>query len=84
MDTVLLAEGEPRRINPDLARVLRSQILWKDDFWLMLETEEPLEAGDDGHEAGRAAGVPTAKSPTNGLRNRHVFDGERVDLAYSR
>lgn len=45
VDTVMLAEGEPRRINPDLARVLRAQILWKDDFWLKLE---PGSASDTG------------------------------------
>jgi hypothetical protein len=35
-----MLDEEGSGINPDLARVLRTQILWKDACWLLMEPEE--------------------------------------------
>jgi hypothetical protein len=38
VDSIILDPRSPtKKINPTLVRVLRAQILWKKDFWLLME-----------------------------------------------
>lgn len=54
VDTVLL-DRDNRRINPNLVWVLRRQILWKQDFWILVEppadhaSDDAFRPVPDGH-----------------------------------
>jgi hypothetical protein len=43
----ILLDEEGKGINPDLAQVLRTQVLWKDECWILVEPADGSPAGDD-------------------------------------
>ncbi|MGE0431391.1 MAG: hypothetical protein AB7K09_13885 [Planctomycetota bacterium] len=69
IDSILL-DRNARRINPNLVTVMRSQILWKGDFWIL--------AGP-----GRTSGTTTDAADARRVPDGHRFTAPNTKVGYS-